>query len=489
MPVSDRQPPLGILKFSLAVGMLCPAVSGNGTACWNLNYSETIGKDNRMIRYRKLGIGAVVVWCLLIYGLGCMKQESQQKAQAVKTRVEVWTVVPSRMIDAVMLPGVVEPVQTVTVSAEISGKVKSIPVNEGDEVKKGQVLLIMDKEELELMGQQALARVTELEEQLKDIKSGAREEQIAQLEAAVESARSARDLAADQAKRRKKLFEDGALAKELFESTQTALTATEKRLEQAQEALKLAKKGATEETVKASEARLASAKAALELAKKTYEKAEVASPIDGVIEEKFVEEGELAAPGKKLFRIVRADRVKAIVWAPERIVSSVKVGDRVEVSLEAAGASVAAPISRVGFAADNATKTFKLEIMLDNPIKDGGEAPVERKYRVGYIASVNITISEIEAAVKIPTSALVLQGARMLVYTLEEKKGKSSASKGKPVYVAKAKDVEVGLKNSDSIQITSGIKAGDLLVVKGQRWLKDNEEVDVVKTHEGNWPW
>lgn len=442
-----------------------------------------------MTGFVKLSIAAAALWCLLVCCPGCMKQDSQKKPQVVRTKVEAWKVVSSRMKDEVVLPGVVEPVQEVTVSAEISGKVKTIAVKEGDEVKKGQVLLIMDKEELDLMGKQALARVAELEAQLKDIKSGARQEEIAQLEAVVESARSARDLAADQASRRKKLFEDGALAKELYDSTQTALTAAEKRLEQAQEALKLARKGATEETVKASESRLASARAALELAKKTYEKAEVFSPIDGVVEEKFIEEGELAAPGKKLFRIVKADRVKVIVWAPERIVSSVKAGDEVKVSLEAAGASVTAPISRIGFAADEATRTFKLEILLENPVKDGAQDPVERKYRVGYIASVSITISEIEAAVKIPTSALVLQGARMLVYTLEEKKGKSSASKDKPVYVARAKDVEVGLKNSDSIQIAGGIEVGDMLVVKGQRWLKDGEDVDVVKAHEGNWPW
>ncbi len=438
-----------------------------------------------MIGFKKPGFAAVVVWCVFLCMYGCAKQEQKKKTRTVRTKVETWKIVPSRMVDAVALPGIVEPVKAVTVSAEISGKVESIPVNEGDEIKKGQALLVMDKEELDIMGRQALARVAELEAQLKVIKSGARDEEIAQLAAVVESARSARDLAADQAGRRKKLFEDGVLAKELYESTETALTAAEKRLEQAQEALKLAKKGATEETLQVSEARLAAAKAALELAKKTYEKAEVVSPINGVIEEKYIEEGELATPGKKLFRIVEADRVKVVIWAPERIASVVRAGDNVEVSMQAAESNVTAPISRIGFAADSMTRTFKLEILLDNPAK----GPAGRKYRVGYIASVKIKVDEIPDAVKIPVDALVLEGARLLVYTLEEQAAKKSGPGGKLQYTAQMREVQVGLKNTDAVQITSGIKAGDLLVVRGQRWVKDGEEVDVVKAYEGNWPW
>jgi RND family efflux transporter MFP subunit len=444
------------------------------------------GKDCRMIGYRNLGAAAAVAWCLLACACGCTEQASQEKPQKVRTNVEIWKVVPSGMVDAVTLPGVVEPVQAVTVSAEIPGKVKSLPVNEGDEVKKGQVLLVMDKEELELGGQQVLARVTELEAQLKDIKSGARDEEIAQLEAAVESARSARDLAADQAGRRKKLLEDGAVAKELYDSTETALTAAEKRLEQAEEALKLARKGATEETLQASEARLASARAALDLAKKTYEKAEVVSPIDGVIDEKYIEEGELAASGKKLFRIVRADQVKVVVWAPERIAAAVRVGDKVEVSLQAAESSVAVPISRIGFAADSATRTFKLEMILANPRAGGAKSRADRKYRIGYIASVRVAVDTVPDAVRIPVDALVLEGARLLVYTLEKAKQGTGGQSG---YRSKANDVQIGLKNSDAIQVTSGVRAGDLLVVRGQRWLKDDEEVNVVRTREGNWPW
>lgn len=434
-------------------------------------------------------VGLCILLVLLPGVSGCMNEGPPLKHMQIKTNVEGWKIVTSPMVDYVTLPGVVEPVSAVTISGEISGKVKLLPVKEGDEVRKGQVLLAIDKEELELMGQQAVARVTELEAQLKNIKSGARDEEIAQLKAAVESALSARDLAADQEQRRKKLFEDGILAKEMYDAASTALTAAEKRLEQSQEALKLARKGATQETIQSSEARLASAKAALELAKRTYEKAEITSPIDGVIDEKYIEEGELVAPGKKLFRIVTVDKVKVVVWASERVVTKVQTGDPVSLEFDMVEESVQAVISRIGFAADQATRTFKIEVLLDNPKVDDTDGSADRVYRIGYIASVKITVDEIPRAVKIPIDALVLRGARLIVYTFEKANPGNPGPESEPSFKAKAHDVEIGLKNSDSIQITSGIEAGDMLVVKGQRWLKGGEEVNVVKTHEGGWPW
>jgi RND family efflux transporter MFP subunit len=435
-----------------------------------------------MVHLRGYATLATVFIVLLACPPGCAKQSGPLKTRPVRTNVEVWRVVTCRMLDEVTLPGVVEPVQAVTVSGEISGKVDSVSVMEGDEVKENQILLVVDKEELDLMGQQAVARVKELEARLREIKSGARQEELAQFNAAVESARSARDLAADQASRRKKLFEDGVIARELFESTQTAFIAAEKRLEQAQESLKLARKGAREETIEINEARLAGARAALQLAKKIYEKAEVRSPISGVIDQKFIEKGELINPGKKLFRIVRADEVKVVVWAPERVMTKVRTGDMVRLSFDALEGAAQARISRIAFAADKATRTFKTEILLDNPRPANMDGPGDRKYRVGYIASVTFEVAEVPRAVRIPIEALVLQGPRLIVYTVKQ----AEDEKG---FLAIANDVEIGLKSRNSVEIRSGIAPGELVVVKGQRFVRDGEAVEVVKTHRGSWPW
>jgi multidrug efflux pump subunit AcrA (membrane-fusion protein) len=89
-------------------------------------------------------------------------------------------------------------------------------------------------------------------------------------------------------------------------------------------------------------------------------------------------------------------------------------------------------------------------------------------------------VGEVPSAVKVPIESLVLQGPRLVVFTLKEEGGK---------FTAVANDVEVGLKEKNAVEIKRGVKAGDLVVVKGQRWLRGGEPVEVVETHRGNWQW
>lgn len=425
----------------------------------------------------KLAMVTALTVLLASFPPGCGKPEEMKEVRRVKTNVEVWAVVPGEMVDEVTLPGIVEPVKSVTVSSEVGGKVEAISVKEGDEVSENQLLFAVEKKDFALLVEQANSRVREFEAMLREVKSGARPEELAQLRAAVESAVSAHSLAAGQAKRRRKLFEDGVIAQEQNDASQTALTAAEKRLEQAREALSLAEKGARAETIESFEARLSAAKTSLELAKRNLQKAEIRAPVAGVIDEKFVEKGELIKPGGKLFRIIAVDRVKVVVWAPERVMTRVRTGKAVRLKFEAVKGTITATISRIAFAADSATRTFKIEILLENP-----RIGEDRKFRVGYIASVTFTVDKVPRAIKVPVETLVLQGPRMMVYTVKQGKGGEG-------FVAVANDVEVGLKSRKAVQIKSGVSSGELVIVKGQRWVRDGEEVEVVNNLKGSWPW
>jgi len=427
----------------------------------------------------------IICLAIVLLCFSCMPADKQMEAKRVKTNVEVWKIRTSQMSDHVMLPGVVEPISRVTVSSEVPGKVEKLHVTEGQEVRKGQLLLTIGKEELALGVKQALAYVGELEATIAQMRAGARDGEIAQLKAFVESARSAHNLTLEQEKRRKQLFEEGVVPKEMYDAARTSLVAAEKGLEQAVESLKLAQKGARKEVIRATEARLSGAKAALELAQRSLDKAEIRSPINGIVDMKFSEEGELIGPGTKLFELVTADKVKVVVWAPERVMTKVRTGDSVRLNFDAIEEEQEAKISRISFAADGATRTFKIEIALENPLMNGGTDSGDRQYRTGYIASVDFKIANYENVVKVPIESLVLQGSRLLVYTVRETDSKS----GETEYITLLNDVEVGLQNTESIQIKGGLEAGEMLVVKGQRWIRGDELVNVVKTHEGHWKW
>jgi RND family efflux transporter MFP subunit len=380
---------------------------------------------------------ALALFVIAIHA-GCKPPAPENlKKATVKTNAEVWMVVTSPMIDVVSLPGTIETVNSAAVSSEIPGRVKKIHALEGAGVVKDQLLVEIDTADYELAVKQSLA-------------------QIASVEAALELANS-------QELRRRELLASETISREMYDAANTSVLTLTKQLEQAN--------------------------IGLEAAKRNLEKAKIYAPLTGIIESKQIEEGEIISPGKKLFGIIVADKVKAVVWAPERIISKIGPGNRnVSVYCNAIKQKFQGEISRIAFESDPMTRTFMTEIILNNPrITDRITVNPEYLLRIGYIVNVDFELEKIPAAVKIPIEALVLQGVRTIVFVAEEQKDPADPSK--KVYTAKAKDVEVGLTALDAVQIKSGLSAGELLLVKGQRFVRDGEKIEIVKTHKSGWPW
>ncbi len=380
---------------------------------------------------------------LLIFFPSC-KPKAESGEKKIKTNVEVWHVVPSRMEESITLPGTLEPVNSIIVSAEVGGKVDKVYVAEGDEVRQGQILLDMENDDYILLYDQACAQF--------------------------ESAEISLDLAGRHEASRRALWESGDMPDETYNDTKTALESAENRL-------KLAR-------------------AARGLAKRNLDKTKIYSPITGVVTGKFFEKGELVGPGKKIFEVVTADRVKLVVWAPERVIEKVREDNRtVTVQFDTTGETLKADISYMSMTADKMSRTFKTEIEFDNPRMNPGDPASPRKYRLGYIAKASLTLNVIPDAVKVPIECLVLRGMRQMVFVVEEapkedpekvlKEAPDKASEKTPKNevgsIAVARTVEVGLMNTDYVQIRKGLGRGDVLIISGQRYVDDGDAVKVIR--------
>lgn len=390
-----------------------------------------------MIRNSNLIPALLVLLCVLPLA-GCQKKKEKKKKTVIRTNVELWEVETSSMKETVILPGTIESVNSASVSAEVPGTVATILVNEGDEVEKGRVLLKTDTTDLELGMRRAAAQL--------------------------EAARAALDLANTQEASSRALWESGDLADEAYDAVKTQLTAAASQV-------KLAQVG-------------------LDNAKRSLDKAVVKAPISGIVTGRFVEEGELLGPGARLFQIDTAKKVKMVLWLPERVAT--RIGDRnrtVSVIVDAMDLTFDAEITYLAFAADQASRTFKCEIAFDNPKLEPQKPGSPRKFRIGLIAKAAITLREYPETVEIPIEALVLQGMRQVVYVVEDveeiteknEEGKSvTLTAGK----ARVRDVETGLTTRNSVQIKSGLEVGEKLVVKGQRFLRDDDDVRILPSEE-----
>lgn len=249
--------------------------------------------------------------------------------------------------------------------------------------------------------------------------------EVSALKASLEHARAAYELADDLYQRRRRLYDNKIIARE--------------ELDQSETQLKLAA-------------------ADLEQIKVRYNHGFPKSPVTGIVNHLYLEVGEYAEAGKPIANIVNIDRIKINVQVPELDVRYVKKGQKTPIRIDAfAERMLTGTVDFVAFKADPATKTFLVRSLIENSTHD------IRPGMIGRVAFVRRIIPEALAA---PLFAVVDKGGERIVFI--EKDG-----------VAESRIVTIGVIEGDRVQITSGLKAGDHLIVKGHTEVEDGMRVIV----------
>ncbi|UCD84265.1 MAG: efflux RND transporter periplasmic adaptor subunit [Deltaproteobacteria bacterium] len=187
-------------------------------------------------------------------------------------------------------------VTEIDVSSKLIGKVDEIKVEEGDQVKKGEVLLNLDHRELLIQKKQALAVL------------GAARHLSAQVEAVLNNLTTS-------SRRAEKLYRGGSLSQQKYEEITTRLEATNQQYEAAKN-------------------QLAQAEAALEFVEIQIDNARLEAPIDGVVLQRNIDVGELAFIGMPLVTLGNLDDVWLEIYIPETRLGRVKLGQKVEITVD-----------------------------------------------------------------------------------------------------------------------------------------------------------
>jgi RND family efflux transporter MFP subunit len=194
----------------------------------------------------------------------------------------------------------------------------------------------------------------------------------------------------------------------------------------------------------------------------------VVAPFDGDIVKKSIELGAFVGPGIPAFAMAKTDLVKIVIGVPDTVVRSIKLGQPVEVAIDAFPTrTFNARISRMSSAADAITRNFDVEVAIPNR---------DHLLKVGMIGSLQLAGVESEprpSSLQVPLSAIVqARDGKYGVYVVS----KSSAGE-----VASLRSVEIGAVNGTDIAIVSGLSAGDRIITTGANLLKDGQRVEVVQ--------
>jgi ABC exporter DevB family membrane fusion protein len=190
-------------------------------------------------------------------------------------------------------PGRIEPVsEDIQVSAEIAGRLKSVEVEEGDRVRRGQVLAVLNNDDYRAQVASAAATLCAREADLRKVQNGARTEERQETLAAVNEAQAVMENARLQMERRQRLNRDGVVSREEAENYEREYKVAKARYDAAAQHFALIDDPSREEDVARAQADVALVNANLDEARARYQKTFVRSPIDGVVLRKHHRPGE-----------------------------------------------------------------------------------------------------------------------------------------------------------------------------------------------------
>jgi HlyD family secretion protein len=403
--------------------------------------------------------------------------ERKQSKSPVKKAILVEVVPASQgnISKEIRFTGNIEPNTEVEVYPKITARIEEMKVDLGDLVTKGEVIALLESDELRAQLAQAKAAFEVMQAKWAQMEVGARAEEIAQAQDLVAKARANLKDAENNYQRMKVLFTQGTIARRQFEAAELAYTVAKADLNSSQERLQMLREGATKEDRQALRGQLAQAKAVLDMARIQLSYARITSPIDGTISERFFDPGNLAVPTNALVTIVQMDTVKVIVYFPENQLRYVEPGIQAQLTVAAYPDQVFyGSIDKVSPTLNPETRMFSAEIKILNE---------KRLLRPGMFAAVNLSVDPHPNALLVPKEAVLYK---------EEYLENSVGSKGEIrqnnyLFVvedgqAHIRNIVVGHESDTVIEVSKGLNQGEQVVVRGLHQLNDGAMVKVVES-------
>lgn len=220
------------------------------------------------------------------------------------------------------------------------------------------------------------------------------------------------------------------------------------------------RKLASGQDLEVARAQAAQARAALDIVQANLDKAVVRAPISGQATRVLAKVGEMASPGIPLLEIVNLRRVKIEANAPEGDIALLQSKSKVNVSFEAyPGRVFEGYVSQIGLVANPTTRTFPLEITLENE---------SNLLRPGMLARVTLVRQRFDQVVVVPRDAVLDEVDGKSAYVIEGQKARRSR-------------VVLGPARGAYAVVQEGLRPGQELIVLGHRQVVDGQRIEVIK--------
>lgn len=364
----------------------------------------------------------------------CGGQEVPEKASAKESApvlVHAISVQQSALPAYYEATGTVRARTAAIISAKVMGYVREVNTAIGDRVRSGQTLVVLDSRDLEAGYRQAEAARNEARSAMPEAENG------------IASAKANLDLAEVTLKRMKDLFDKDSISRQEYDEAQMRVKVARANYEMA-----LAKKEQLRSRIEQAEQGLASAAVA-----RSYSR--VTAPFDGIVTEKPVELGSLAAPGQPLLTIERAGGYRLEAAVEESKLSAVRPGQKVEVQLDALDRTLNGRVAEIVPAIDAASRTFAAKIDL----------PASPQVRSGLFGRARFQLGT-HQSMTVPPEAIIDRGQLASVYVAD-------------AGYARSRLVTLGDRDPNAVEVLSGLNPGEYVIAPVPTGVTDGVRVEV----------
>lgn len=196
-----------------------------------------------------------------------------------------------------------------------------------------------------------------------------------------------------------------------------------------------------------------------DLAALQVEESMVRSPIDGVVAKRFVKQGNMAKEFDDLFYVVNQDELYGIVHLPEIQLNSLRLGQDAQLFINKQSEnSIDAKVLRISPIVDAQSGTFKVTLSVPNQ---------DAKLKAGMFTRVELRYDTHTDVITVPYNAVVNQDNQFALYVIDGEN-------------ASRREVSLGYREADTVEVTSGIEPGEQIVIRGHQNLKDQSLVEVI---------
>ena len=365
-------------------------------------------------------IGVVLITllaCALFVGCSQSKGEGEEET---KIPVTITTVNRSDVEQSLTYQGDIQAEVAVKVFSKIPDRIEAFYVDDGDAVTKGQPIAKIFATTIEQGMRQAEAGLNVLRAQEANLK--------------VEYERSER------------LYGEGAMSKQQFETTETQYKAIQSQVRQAE--------------------------AGLNSAKSTLDDATITAPISGIIGKRYMQVGDMASMGLPLVEIVQKNRVKIKFDVTETDLGRIKMGQTAKVKVKSyPDKTFEGKVTEISPILDPMTRMATVEVLVDN---------VSDELKPGMFADVTVITGVLKNVISVPRFATIENTS------LQRVAGQDEVTKKYLVYIvengkALQRELAVNYVNHLNIAIEGGVAVGDSLVIEGQNNLRDSVAVSIIQ--------